>query len=454
MQKKKIKGEFNLSKKKAFYNSGLWFGVVSVVFFAVMFFFNHLTPYVADDYVYMFNFRDGTPIADGGILDIFRSMYGHSLCMNGRAVSHGFEQLFMLYPKFVFNLVNTFLWVFMVYTIYRISNYGKKHNFLLYLGIGMAVWYYTPSFGQVYLWQVGSVNYLWGMMWGLLFIAPFVYRFTHGKDLLKHGWQKVVFCILSVIVGYYIEITSFIVILLAVIFLVLIPVMGKGKKFSWLTVATVMAIIGYILLLMMPTEVGAKQAQMDIGRLIDNIRSVTTLLKTHTMPIMAVWAVFFVLGLTGKIAKERLILSGVFAFGAVSAAYMMIIARYIPDRCMITTTVLAIIAVAVLIPELLKERSLNVTLIYGVLLSIVFAFSFVEGGCDIVKSHMQVSEREAVIEQKKAAGELDLQLPLIKWETKYSPFYALIDMQTATHDTWPNNQMSHYYGVNSIIGVE
>lgn len=441
-------------KKKAFYNSGWLFCIISIALFGIMLFFNTMTPYVADDYVYMFSFSDGKPLAEGGFLEIFRSMYAHSFCMNGRAVSHGFEQLFMLFPKSVFNVVNSFVMVFTIYVMYRIINYRERKNCILYLAVAMAVWHYTPAFGQVYLWQVGSVNYLWSVFGMVLFLSPYIFRFVHNKDILRRGWQKAVFCLLSVVMGFYHEIPSFIVIVISAILLVLIAVMKNGKKFNWLTVATICAVIGYIMLLMMPVEMGAKQAKLELSVLISNFLEVTKLLRETMLTIMIIWAVFFTMGCMTKINGERLILSGIFAGGAVAAAYMMTIASYIPDRCMITSTVLAILAVGILVPGLSKTSCKALPVCYGVILTIVFAFSFIEGSIDILNSKFQVSEREQVIEQSKAEGVTDLELKLVKPSTKYSPFYALIDLQTVTHNTWPNTHMSHYYGVNSILGVE
>lgn len=443
-----------MEKKKSFYNSALLFGAVSVILYAVMLFFNSITPYLADDYVYMFSFYDGKPIVEGGFIGIFKSMYSHSFCMNGRAVSHGFEQLFMLFPKSIFNIINALLWVMLVYVIYRIINYRERKNCILYLAVAMAVWQYTPAFGQVYLWQVGSVNYLWGVFAGILFLSPYIFRFVHHIEFFKRGWQKVLFCIFSLVVGFYNEITSFMVIVVAAILLVLIAVMKKGRKFNWMTIAATCAVIGYVLLLMMPVEMGAKQSKFEISVLLSNFLRVTDLLKTHMLPVMIVWAVMFVLGIIAKIPKERLILSGIFAGAAVAASYMMIIARYIPDRCLITTAVFAVIAVGILIPPLLKTRYSAAPACYGAILAIVFAFSFVTGSADILNGKFAVSEREAKIEEMKAQGETDITLKIIGCETKYSPFYGIIDLQSGISDTWPNNQMAWYYGLNSILGEE
>ena len=137
-------------ERKHFYNSQRMLIFVTIVLVGFMYAFNSLTPYVADDFVYRLSFYEKAFIEDVGILGVFKSMYAHAFSMNGRVISHGFEQLFMLFPKTAFNIVNTLFYVLLVYVIYRIINYKKKRNCILYAGAAMALWHYTPDFGLVY----------------------------------------------------------------------------------------------------------------------------------------------------------------------------------------------------------------------------------------------------------------------------------------------------------------
>lgn len=441
--------------KKRLHNSLLVFSALSLIFFAVMLIFNSFTPYISDDYIYMYSFHGAPPlIKDSDFFEIFRSMYYHSFSMNGRVISHGFEQLFMFFPKGVFNIVNSAVYVAMLYIIYRIINFRKAASTVLYLAVAMAVWCFTPAFGQVYLWQIGSVNYLWGVFFAVIYISPFVFFFTHGKELLKKKRQKALFCFFAIIMGMYNEITSFTVILFAAILNIIVPIVKKEKGFSFLHIAELFAIVGYILLLSMPSEVGAKQSSRELSVLLSNFVEVTELLKAHMLPLMLLWAGLFTVGCIAKINRDRLILSGLFAFCAVTAAYMMIIASYVPERCLVTTAVFAILAVGALLPEYFAGKYFTLASVGTSILAIVFAFSFALGAADILDCRLQLGKREAEIAEQKKAGASDLTLELIEYNTKYSPWYQLIDLQTTVSDTWPNNIMARYYGVNSIIGVK
>ncbi len=432
-------------------NSRIALGAACLAVYAVMLVLNGLTPYVADDYVYMFSFYDHKPLTEVGFFGIFKSMYKHAFRMNGRVISHGFEQIFMLFPKTVFNVINAAAFVLFIYVVYRIVNYGNKRSCVAYLCVAAAVWCFTPAFGQVYLWQVGSVNYLWGILFGLLYLLPFIFKFIRGEELLKRNAARAAFCVLSCAVGFYNEITSFIVIVFAAVMLAADWGLNGNKRPDRLYVAELFAAVGYILLLMMPAETAAKQTEPEVGRLLTNFREIIGLWVKHMLPVAVVWAAAFAVGCAEKLDKKRLILSLCFACGSVCASGMLIIAKYIPERCMITTAVFGIIAAGIPISELAKTKKC-IAAVCGGILAVVFAAAFAYGSADILNSRRQVSEREAYIEKMKEQGNTELTLRTIKYATKYSPFYDLVDLQTETSDTWPNKQMAYYYGVDSILG--
>ena len=72
--------------------------------FCLMLVLNVLTPYICDDFTYRINFLTKEPL--GSLWEIFPSMYAHSYKMNGRLISHGLAQVFMLLPPIVFDAVN------------------------------------------------------------------------------------------------------------------------------------------------------------------------------------------------------------------------------------------------------------------------------------------------------------------------------------------------------------
>lgn len=145
---------------------------------------NSLTKPVADDFAYMYSWETHERITN--FSQILPSMIAHSHLMNGRFVTHFLVQLFLMLPKFVFNIANTFVFTLMVFLAYRFSR-AERNNNLLALSVFACIWIFTPLFGQVMLWVDGACNYLWSLCLNLIFILPFVELFINGKKIHRGG---------------------------------------------------------------------------------------------------------------------------------------------------------------------------------------------------------------------------------------------------------------------------
>ncbi len=421
--------------------------------FLFMLLLNTLTPYVADDFVYRLSFfGDKQPITH--FSDIFPSMYQHSLSMNGRVISHFFEQFFMLFPKTVFNFFNSLVFVALVWLLYRIANQGSRRpRALIFIGIFAALWQYMPVFGQVALWQVGSVNYLWGLCAAAAFLTPY-FCYYSGRTVLNRGWGRALFCLASLPFGMYTEVASFIGILLSALILICSRVVcGRGMK-TWLWIPVGFASVGYGILLLMPAQAAAKQSSLSLSALIDNFMTATYMLRTYALPLLALWILFVILSYYARVPRERIVLSAVLTFGALAANYMLTVAKYYPERCAAMTATLLILAVALLIAPLTDTSFSPAVTCYAGLLAALCAFSMVAGVHDIWTCHVAVNMRAQTVSEYIERGERDLKLKIIYPKTSYSAFYGVVDINTETTDTWPNLQMAEYYGVDSIIGVE
>lgn len=411
---------------------------------------NCMTPYIADDYVYRLSFSTKQELKS--LSDIIPSMYVHCYRMNGRVISHGLEQLFMLAPKLVFNLCNAAVYTGLIYMLYRICNSGKSTNALLFAGIGAAFWYAMPVFGQVALWQVGSLNYLWGLAVGTSFMLPYLMSYLRKEPALTKLWEKLLFSVAALFAGMYTEVTSFIAILLSLCLLVILCVTRCIKWKNWMWIPLILGLVGFLIMMNMPAEANAKFGDMTIETLLQGFNTATEMFREHLLWLLLAWGVLFSLEVYGKIPYRRLVLSGLFAIGAVAANYMLTLASYYPERCMCTSCMLLILACGVLLPELHKGSAGAVRACMGTTLTIVFLFSLVSGSYEIYRNYTNFKSRELLIAQAVAEGQQDLVLPCIHAANSYSPFWGITDLNTEESDTWPNNQMAVYYGVQSISG--
>ena len=134
---------------------------ITIVMFSAIFIFmfvlNFLTPLIADDFSYSFG-------ADGRIknlYDIYNKQVDHYFTWGGRTVAHTVAQIFLLFPKIIFSIANTFAYVLLIYLIYRVARGKSEDKPILVIAINLLLWFVLPVFGQTCLWLIGSCNYLW-----------------------------------------------------------------------------------------------------------------------------------------------------------------------------------------------------------------------------------------------------------------------------------------------------
>ena len=408
---------------------------------------NFLTHYVEDDFVYMFQLVTKERLRS--VWDIFPSMAIHAERVNGRLVCHGLDQLFLLWPKAVFNVANAFVTAGIVYAMYRLSLGKGERGAVLLATLALAVWRFVPAFGQTFLWQTGAFNYSWAVLWGLLFVRPFAVRFLYDEKPLGTLWERIVFPVLAVPMGSYTEITSLVSLLMAAAFLLLGRAVKKQSLRTWLWIPVAMGAAGYALLLMCPAELAVKMGGARLDLLLENFTNATLMLKKYGSVLLGVWAAAMALAVFAGCRRERVWGSAVFAAGAVAANYMMSAGSYYPERCFCTTAILLVLAIAVLVPELAGRGHAALCAVAAAVLVTSAFFPLVEGVHDIWTTHVAVTMRQQSIEAQKEAGETDLLVPRVTAKTQYCAFWGLWDISNQT-DFWVNRNVAAYYGVNSI----
>lgn len=410
---------------------------------------NFLTHYVEDDFVYMVQLVTKERLRT--VWDIFPSMAIHATNVNGRLVCHGLDQLFMLWPKAAFNIVNATVSTALLYTLYRLAVGGEGGSAALLAAVALAVWRFTPAFGQTYLWQTGSFNYSWALLLGMLYLRPFVSDFLYGRASPAPLWKKLLLCLFAVPVGSYTEITSFICVFLAAAFLLLGRLVKKRPLRTWLWFPVCAGAAGYVLLLSCPAEQAVKLGGLDLPSLLESFVRATRMLEKYGLSLLCAWAVGMALALLSGCGGEKLWCSALFAAGGVAANYMMSAAEYYPERSFCTTAAMLILAVAILLPELARRGRAAVCAAALAVLAVSTAFPLVTGVYDIWYTHVCVNAREAEIAAQKESGKTDLALPRVVPGTQYSAFWGLWDI-SGDPNMWVNRNVAFYYGVDSVTG--
>ena len=145
--------------------------------FAIMYICNSMTPFMADDFGY--HFIVGTNQRVENVWQIIPSMAAHARMINGRLIPHSVVQMFVLLPKYVFDLVNSGMFCLQVALLTGFF-FDEVRSNLKTLTIFSAIWVFELAFGQVNLWQDGAVNYLWSVVLLFLYLRPFAREMCAG----------------------------------------------------------------------------------------------------------------------------------------------------------------------------------------------------------------------------------------------------------------------------------
>lgn len=418
--------------------------------FCFIFICNVLTLKVADDFNYCFSWADKSRITS--VSDIIPSMAAHANTMNGRLLAHFTAQFFLMLPDWLFDIVNTFVFVMQIPLIVRISKGDESQNNLLHIGVFCAMWAYELSFGQVNLWLDGACNYLWNVAVGLLFVQPYVIFFMNEKDN-KMRMPKVLFLLLAFIVGGWGESGSaaFIFIAAAVIGL---ACFWQHRKVPYIYLAgLVLAIAGYVSMYLAPAQ-ATKGGEMSLLSLCGGLFRCLWRLSDIWILVVA-FAVLFFLNVRNQTEKNRLVLALIFFFGAMCANFILMFAVSYPERVVLSTTVLLIVADAILLQEIFSRgnyRAVAISLL--ILLVTTTPIQILWGTYDIYKTYSIQRANIEYLTECAAVGTMDVELPVVHADTKYAAVFDLRYLSTEDPTTWPNNAMANYYGLNSILGVD
>ena len=424
----------------------VYFGV-----FLLMVACNYLTYYAVDDYTYLYSFATGERLRS--VIDIFPSMVAHASMMNGRLVAHTLAQLTLMLPMWMFDILNALMFTLQIYLIARIWCGKEKHNGFVAVAVFCGIWLFEPAFGQVNLWQDGSCNYLWSIVFGLLFLLPFYNEVVLDKRACS-SWKKSLFLVLSFLSGAYSETVSAAVIFMASLFILISWIYKKEKISHYLVVAVIIAFIGYMSIYLAPAQWRNKSTDFSVKIILGN--AITALEMYETFGVLALaFAAAFVLNIVQKTDKIYILSALVFFTGSLVANFIMALASSYQERAALGAFIFLVCADGILIVPLLCSKQYKVLLLSGLaVLTMMTIPNLVYGVWDVGSTYLHMRENESMIYEYKSEGIVDIELPMITPKTKYSVLYKLKYLDTQDPLQWPNEDMSSYYGVQSIIGVK
>lgn len=421
---------------------------ITIVMFSAIFIFmfvlNFLTPLIADDFSYSFG-------ADGRIknlYDIYNKQVDHYFTWGGRTVAHTIAQIFLLFPKIIFSIANTFAYVLLIYLIYRIARGKSEDKPILVIAINLLLWFVLPVFGQTCLWLIGSCNYLWTTD----IILIFMLKYMENKPTKRKILSMILMFLLGIIAGWTNENTA-----VGAIFIVVASLFfmkkSKVKLEKWHISGAVGIVIGFILLIAAPGNYARNELFVDntsvivkwIYRAVNYSISFVDILK----PLILFTIILVTINIYYKKEIEKNVI--VYLIAAVLTVYSMVLSPTFPERAWFGVIIYAIIADMYLLYDVDKLNKVYTYIIADVVLVFLtlYCSQYLNTALGIKELKSTWNSRINYIESEKANNNFNVKVERYVTLDKHNPNYKLEDI-AADEGTWPNNDISKYFGIQGI----
>lgn len=447
---------------------------IFILIFLLMFYCNSHTGMLIDDYAYCFDFSTGwdmpnplglyPPQYSERITDIgsiFNSMASHRNCHSGRVLSHFLVQLFLLAPKWVFNICNSLVFTLQIFLIMLCSKVltATKNLWRIVLVTGLAfmcLFLCQPVFGQINIWLDGSFNYLW--MSTLMVLYIFFYMKIIKTGVFSNNSAVNILCILlSFAVGMSHEVSGTSMLVLSAVSIIYLH-FAKHKNNIWSVLSFASTLTGFLFLLLAPSELSTQMVDVSLSELIMKLFNNLLYLLQLASPLLPLYilsVVLFAIAYFTKADKEVINFTVILFLVTAASFFSLIFASYIVRRCLFVTSVLLTLSCAILASELLRQnKKFILAVVYGatVVMLAITPFSVVKCINDINITYDFSAHNEQYIMECKEAGVEDIKIPALSTAgiSEYSPLKNQKYLDTRDSNSWPNIYMAKYYGVNSI----
>ena len=432
-----------------------WTTVTIGVMFFIALLYNTMSPYAADDYSYMFSAVTGEKISN--IFQIVISLMDDYLKVNGRVLPHFFVQFFMIFPKWVFNLVNAAMYMALIGLLLNKNKNGMKDNSrpVLWLAVAIAMWVFLPAYGQVFLWMTGSINYSWSYVFALIYLYFYRRVYLSPSDVLN-GKQIVGLSVYSFFFGAYSAQVSFATVFVSFLILCMLMYSERAvKKYVHYVIPVITAAAGYLTMILSPAET-ERLPEMSSGGIFKRVIDIFETYYMSARTLLIVWAVLLAVSIYFKIKRKEMVISAAFVVISIVTMGMLGAASYVVARHY-TNSLFFLLAANIVLVQALTEKGNAKVVPYCICAYLLTANIWVvwEGTYDIYSTYKQHQEREAYICEQRDSGNGDVvYVPMIRPLTKYSCKYDLTDLQTNDTYVWPNSAVAKYYGIEKIYGID
>ena len=263
-----------MQKLKEFFKNNKVLILTFFAIFVLLFVINTLTIWAADDFSFYNNVWLGE--SKFSFARVFARSSAFYFAWTGRFLSTFINYIFLYFPKIIFNVVNSIVYIGLIYLIYKMvkrddKNSTDKENALLVTTIFCLTWVLVPSVGQVMFWQIGAVIYLWMYLLAALLICYYIRLLRKQKTLKDNILNIILITILGLAAGNGFETNSLVLLMFIFLTLVYIRFIKKEKLPKVAIFGFVASLIGFFTNFFSPGNSVRMESMGTEGGLIDKV---------------------------------------------------------------------------------------------------------------------------------------------------------------------------------------
>ena len=168
--------------------------LASIIAFALLFILNSIAPLLpGDDLLYQLKFPEEGYIGNRGInslADFAESCLNHYINYNYRIIPHAILQFVLLFPSYLFDLLNSLIFLLIPVALLGHSSIEKRNRPVMYVLLLFVLWCFHPDLSWSYFWTTGSVTYTWLLIPQIYLLSSLIRKYDGdhifgGKEFLS-----------------------------------------------------------------------------------------------------------------------------------------------------------------------------------------------------------------------------------------------------------------------------
>lgn len=434
----------------------IYFTVIITIVFIAVFLLNHYTVFTSDDFSFLYDYK-GVLYTEGiskitSLSQVIESMKNLYLNVNGRIVPHLLLQVILIFPKFVFNVLNSFIFVLLGILIYKISIKEKiKDNFkpFILIMIYTFIFILTPSFGMTVLWCSGAFNYMWTVCFILLYFVYFN-KVSNKKEIRIVDY--ILLFLLSFICSNSVESFSVSVLIFNLYQVIYLSIKNK-KVLLWTIIPLIASLIGVFILF---TAASGNRAVgtdfINMKYILDRTISLIELLSKNIvyLIVLVFCLIIYILYENKKNGKNDFNILIYYLTGVFSLAPLYAVS-YIEPRMFMFIYMLLIIGIIYVINNLIEKDIIKISLSCVFLAIGLYTYIFIAYKDVKLSYDIYIDKVENVILENKENNNMNVIIEDYQQEySKYTAFNNKYTFLGKDRDGWMNKWIAFYYGVDSV----